>query len=289
MSIVDKFLSKRSSGAGEEGEMPFTDHLEHLRWHLLRSVAAIIIAAVVVFANIDWIFDEIILGPAKPDFWSYKALCSLAHAIETPSLCLKEIKLSFQNIQLTGQFMISFSSSLMIGFIVAFPYVFWEIWRFVKPALKATELKMARGIVFWTSILFFLGVLFSYYIIVPFTVNFFANYTLSDKFQNIITIENYYNTLFDVILGMGLVFQLPILVYFLSKIGLVTPQFLREKRRYAIMIIVVLSAIISPPDMFSLFFIAIPLTLLYEVGIMLSVRIAKKNGQPTKAVKKLDW
>lgn len=289
MSIVDKFLEKRGSGSNPEGEMPFTDHLEHLRWHLLRSIVAIIVAAIFVFANIDFIFDRIILGPARPDFFSYRVLCQLAEMIKAPSLCLEEVKLSFQNTQLTGQFMISFSSSLMIGFIVAFPYVFWEIWRFIKPALKEQELRLARGIVFWTSVLFFMGVLFSYYIIVPFTVNFFANYTLSDKFQNIITIDNYYNTLFDVILGMGLVFQLPILVYFLSKIGLVTPQFLREKRRFAIMIIVILSAVISPPDMFSLFFIAIPLTLLYEVGILLSARIAKQNGLPTKTVKKLDW
>ncbi len=290
MSFIDNFLAKRSAGAGSsEGDMPFTEHLEQLRWHLFRCVIAIIVSAVVVFVNIDWIFQNIILGPAQPDFLSYKALCYIAAKLDTPALCLEEIKIAFQNTQLTGQFMISLSSSLMIGFIVAFPYVFWEIWRFVKPALKTGELTIARGVVFWASTLFFLGVLFSYYIIVPFTINFFANYQLSKQFQNIITINNYYDTVFDIILGMGVVFQLPITIYFLTRIGIVTPQFLREKRRYAIMGIVVLSAFISPPDVFSLFFIAVPLVLLYEVGILISVRVAKRAGMPTRAPKKLDW
>jgi sec-independent protein translocase protein TatC len=291
LSLIDNFLAKRGEGASsnENAEMSFTDHLEQLRWHLFRSIIAILVAAIVVFINIEWIFSNIVLGPAKPNFLSYRVLCQLADIWNTPALCLEEIKLAFQSTQLTGQFMISFSSSLMIGFIVAFPYVFWEMWRFVKPALKKSELKLARGIVFWASILFFLGVLFSYYVIVPFTINFFANYQLSEQFQNIITIDNYYDTLFDIILGMGVVFQLPISIYFLSRLGIVTPQLLRDKRRFAIMLIVILSAFISPPDVFSLFFIAVPLCLLYEVGIMISVRVSKKAGLPTKEVKKLDW
>ena len=291
MSLIDNFLAKRGGANADnpEGEMAFTDHLEALRWHLFRSIVAIFVAAIFVFVNISWVFDNIILGPAKKDFLSYRALCYLADVFSTPALCLQEIKLEFQNTQLSGQFLISFSSSIMIGFIVAFPYVFWEFWKFIKPALKETELKLARGIVFWSSMLFFIGVLFAYYIIVPFTINFFANYTLSAQFHNIITISNYYDTLFDVILGMGIVFELPILIYFLTKIGIVTPMFLRDKRRYAILVIVVLSAFISPPDAFSLFFIAVPLVFLYEVGIIISARIAKKNGMPTKTPKKLDW
>lgn len=288
MSILDRFLSKRGNGSNG-AEMPFTEHLEQLRWHIFRSIIAIIVCAIVVFSNIDWIFDNIIIGPANKDFLTYRVLCYWAARLNTPGLCLEEIRLEFQNTQLAGQFMISLSSSVMIGFIVAFPYVFWELWRFVKPALKNNELRLARGIVFWSSLLFFLGVLFAYYIIVPFTVNFFATYTLSEKFHNIITIANYYDTLFDVILGLGIVFELPILIYFLSRIGLITPRFLRDKRKYAVMVIIVLSAFISPPDVFSLFFIAVPLVILYEIGILISVRVAKRAGLPTKEVKRLDW
>lgn len=269
--------------------MPFTEHLEQLRWHIFRSVIAIVVCAVVVFVNIDFIFDKIILGPADKDFLTYRMLCKWSEMFHLPGLCLEEIAIEFQNNKLAGQFMISLSSSIMIGFIVAFPFVFWEFWKFIKPALKTNELKLARGIVFWSSVLFFMGVLFAYYVIVPFTINFFATYTLSSKFHNIITIANYYDTLFDVVLGLGIVFEMPILIYFLSRIGIITPQLLRNSRRYALMIIVVLSAFISPPDAFSLFFIAVPLMMLYELGIIISVRVAKKAGKPTKDVKRLDW
>ncbi len=290
MSLLDKFISKRNNNSAQ-GEMAFTEHLEQLRWHLFRSVIAIFVATIVVFANIDFIFDKIILGPAYTDFISYRVLCHLGEIWNTPALCLDEINLAFQNTQLSGQFMISMTSSVMIGFIVAFPYICWELWKFINPALTERELKYAKGIVFWMSFLFFMGVFFAYYIIVPFTVNFLANYTLSDKFQNIITIANYYDTLFDVILGMGVVFELPIAIYFLSKLGIVTPKFLREKRRYAILIIMVLSAFISPPDAFSLFFIAVPLVILYEISILISARIRKNidDNSDNKPVKQLDW
>src|SRR5690606_18807378 len=166
----------------------------------------------------------------------------------------------------------SFSVSFMIGFIIAFPYIFWELWKFIKPALKPGELKYARGIVFWCSLLFFLGVLFAYYIIAPFTINFFANYQLSPQFKNIITIANYYDTMSDLILGMGIVFQLPVVVFFLSRIGLLTPGLMRDKRKYAIVIIMILAAVITPPDWLSIWIVTIPLILLYEAGIAISHR-----------------
>jgi sec-independent protein translocase protein TatC len=165
----------------------------------------------------------------------------------------------------------------MVGFLVAFPYVFWEFWRFIKPALKPSELKYARGIVFWSSLLFFTGVLFAYYIVTPFTINFFATYQLSPLFKNIITISNYYDTMSDLILGMGVVFELPIVVFFLSRIGLLTPQLMRSKRRYAILIIFVLAAVITPPDWFSIWLVAIPLLVLYEAGITISERANKER------------
>src|SRR5690606_29451497 len=179
--------------------MSFVDHIEELRWHVIRSLIALIIVSIAVFFNIEWIFDKIILGPAKADFVSYQWLCQLGQLIHVDVLCLGDMSLKFQNTQLSGQFMMSFSVSFMIGFIIAFPYIFWELWKFIKPALKPGELKYARGIVFWCSLLFFTGVLFAYFIIAPFTINFFANYQLSPSFQNIITISNYYDTMSDLV------------------------------------------------------------------------------------------
>ena len=227
--------------------MSFMDHIEELRWHIVRAIAAILICAIVVFFNIEWIFDHVILGPSHGSFVSYRYLCKLGQLLHVEALCLGDMNMSFQNNTLSGQFMTAFSSSFMIGFIVAFPYVFWEVWKFLKPALKPSELKYARGIVFWSSLLFFVGVLFAYYVIAPFTINFFANYQLSPIFKNIITIDNYFETMSDLILGMGIVFELPIVVFFLSKLGIITPALLRSKRRYAYFIILILSEVITPP------------------------------------------
>jgi sec-independent protein translocase protein TatC len=217
------------------------------------------------------------MGPAHPDFISYRILCKFGQYIGVNALCLQEINIEFQNTELAGQFMMSFSTSFTIGFIIAFPFIFWEFWKFIKPALKASELKHARGIVFWTSLLFFTGVLFAYYLIAPFTINFFAAYQLSPLFKNIITMANYYDTMSDLILGMGAVFELPVLVYFLSKVGILTPTLMRSKRRYAILIIFVLAAIITPPDWFSIWLVAIPLIMLYEASINISDRANKRR------------
>ncbi|MBS1782818.1 MAG: twin-arginine translocase subunit TatC [Bacteroidetes bacterium] len=275
MSLLDSFLSKRKRSPA--GEMAFTDHIEELRWHLIRAIGVIAIAAVVVFFNIEWIFTKIILGPARADFVSYGWLCNLGKSMGVSALCLGDMQLMFQNTELSGQFMMSFSSSLMIGFIIAFPYVFWELWRFVRPALSEKELKYAQGIVFWSSLLFFTGVAFAYFVIAPFTINFFANYQLSPQFKNIITIANYYDTMSDLILGMGLVFELPVLVFFLSRIGLLSPNLMRNKRRYAFIIILVVAAVITPPDWLSIWIVTIPLVLLYEAGIIISERAAKER------------
>ncbi len=286
MSILDKFLAKRSGG-NPNAEMGFTDHIEALRWHLVRALVAIIICAIVVFFNVEWIFEHIIMGPTNSDFVSYRLLCDLGKMIHVDALCLSDVKLRFQNNQLSGQFMMSFSISFMLGFILAFPYVFWEFWKFIKPALKPSELKYARGIVFWSSSLFFLGVAFAYFLIAPFTINFFAGYQLSPQFENIITIDNYYDTMSDLILGLGIVFELPIIVYFLSRIGILTPKLMRDQRRIAIVIIMVLAAVITPPDWFSIFLVAIPLVLLYEAGIVVSAKILREKKAKEKET--LDW
>jgi sec-independent protein translocase protein TatC len=271
--ILNYFFNKR--GHAKQAQMAFVDHIEELRWHIIRAILAILIASAYCFFNIEWIFTNIILGPTQNDFISYQYLNKLGELLHIDVLKLKDMSIQFQNTELSGQFMMSFSVSFMMGLIVAFPVVFWELWKFIRPALKANELKYARGIVFWSSLLFFIGVLFAYYIIAPFTINFFANYQLSPQFKNIITITNYYDTMSDLIMGMGLVFELPVIVYFLSRIGILTPKLMRDKRRYAILIIFFLAVIISPPDWFSCWLIALPLMLLFEISIGISDRANK--------------
>jgi len=275
VSFIDNFFKKRQKSAN--AEMAFVDHIEELRWHIIRSLAVILVFSILAFFKIEWIWDNIILGPAHTDFIAYRVLCQFGNKIGISALCLQEINLEFQNTELSGQFMLSFSTSFMVGVVVAFPYVFWEFWRFIKPALKKEELRYARGIVFWSSLLFFFGVMFAYYVVAPFTINFFANYQLSPSFKNIITMANYYDTMSDLILGMGVVFELPVVVFFLSKIGLLTPKLMRDKRRYAILIIFVLAAIVTPPDWFSIWLVAIPLLILYEASIAISDRANKQR------------
>lgn len=257
--------------------MAFTDHIEALRWHLIRSLIAVVVAATAIFVKIEWIFDHIILGPAHDDFIAYRWFCELADVTHLHSLCLGTIHLKFQNTELAGQFLMSISVSAMLGFIVAFPYILWELWKFIKPALRPTEVRYAKGLVFWCTLLFFIGVTFSYYIVVPYTINFFGNYQLSPTFQNIITMDNYYETMSDLIMGMGIVFELPIVVYFLSRIGILTPKIMRTQRRYAILILLVLSEVITPPDMFSCFLVFIPLYVLYELSVAISARAYKEK------------
>ena len=273
MRILNYFFNKR--GQSKQAQMAFVDHIEELRWHIIRAILAILIASAYCFFNIEWIFTNIILGPTQNDFISYQYLNKLGALLHISALQLQDMSIQFQNTELSGQFMMSFSVSFMMGLILAFPFVFWELWKFIRPALKASELRYARGIVFWSSLLFFIGVLFAYYIIAPFTINFFANYQLSPQFKNIITITNYYDTMSDLIMGMGLVFELPVIVYFLSRIGILTPKLMRDKRRYAIVIIFFLAVIISPPDWFSCWLIALPLMLLFEISIGISDRANK--------------
>jgi sec-independent protein translocase protein TatC len=257
--------------------MAFTDHIDDLRKHIIRSIIVIIIFAIVAYVNISWIFDAIIFAPSRPEFISNRIMCDIAKQFHIDNLCMEGFTMDFQNTQLSGQFMMSFSSSFMIGFILAFPFVFWQFWQFIKPALKPNEIRQARGLVFWGSLLFFVGILFAYYVIAPFTISFFALYTISPQFKNIITISSYYDNMSDIVFGMGIVFELPIVVYFLSRIGILTPKMMRDKRRYAILILLFLATIITPPDMLSCWFVFIPLYMLYEIGIVLSARVARER------------
>lgn len=270
-------------------EMGFLDHIEALRWHIVRMAVAVVVCAIAVFIKIEWIFENIIMGPAHNDFVSYKWFCALGRLLHYDAFCLSDIKMEFQNTAVTGQFMLGMSSSMMIGFILAFPYVLWELWRFIKPALKQSEIRATRGIVFWCSILFFTGVMFAYFIVAPYTINFFGNYQLSTKIRNVITTENYYDTMSNLILALGVVFELPMVVYFLSRIGILNPKFMREKRKYAILILFVLSEIITPPDLFSCLLVFFPLYALFEISVIVSGRaIAAKLKKEEAAAQNND-
>ncbi len=264
--------------------MNFLDHVEDLRWHIIRSAFAIFIAAILIFIKVEWIFDRIIMGPTNDDFISYKWFCALGRLLHYDQFCLSKINLTFQNTAVTGQFMMSLSLSMMLGFVVAFPFVLWELWKFIRPALKPTEAKMARGIVFWCSLLFFTGVLFAYFIVGPYAINFFGNYQLSPKVKNIITLDNYFEMMSTLVLALGVVFEMPVLMLFLTRIGILTPDLLRRHRRIAFLVLFLLSEIITPPDLFSCLLVFIPLYGLYEITLLLSNRTYKER-QKRKAQK----
>jgi sec-independent protein translocase protein TatC len=270
LSIYKNLLKKRNTNP--QAEMGFLDHVEDLRWHIIRSAAAILVAAIVVFCKVEVVFDRVILGPAHSDFVSYKWFCALGRLLHYDAFCLGQVTMKFQNTAVTGQFMMALSTSLWIGFIIAFPYVLWELWKFIKPALRPKEVKMAKGIVFWCSLLFFTGVFFAYYIVAPYAINFFGNYQLSPSVQNIVTLDNYFDMISTLVLALGIVFEMPILVLFLTRIGILTPVLLRKNRKLAFLILFILSEIITPPDLFSCLLVFIPLYILYEITVVMSTR-----------------
>ncbi len=257
--------------------MSFLSHLEELRWHIIRSVVAIFLFAIVAFLCYSFIFDNIILAPKSPHFVTNKLFSYLATLTGADVLSINQHPFQVININMAGQFSTHLSVSVVVGFIIAFPYIFHEIWSFIKPALYKNERKNARGAIFYTSFLFILGVLFGYYIITPLSVHFLGSYSVSSQIENQINLTSYISTVTSVVLASGVVFELPILIYFFSKIGLVTPQFLRKYRRHAIVLILILAAIITPPDVFSQILVCLPLMLLYEVGISISKRVIKNR------------
>ncbi len=274
------FLRRLRSGEGEESEMSFIDHLEILRWHIVRSVLAILISAILFFVYIDEIFDVVIMGPTRNDFISYRMLCNLSHLLHMgDSLCMPPMKLNLQVTSISGTFMSSITIAVVGGLLVAIPFVFYEIWKFVRPALKPTELTYTRGIIFWVSFFFFLGVAFGYFMLAPFTFNFLANYTIGGLgvIEYRPTLSDYLDTLIDIALGAGIAFELPMATWLLSKLGIITPSFLRNYRKYAYVVLLVLAAVITPsPDWGSQLIVVIPLVLLYEISILIAVRVRKK-------------
>jgi sec-independent protein translocase protein TatC len=261
----------------EENEMSFWEHLEELRWHLVRSIIAILVIAVLAFINRHIVFDSIILAPKDSEFITNRLLCKLSDILTVKALCLDNLSLEIINIRMSGQFLTHMYVSIITGFVLAFPYVLWEIWKFVRPALLPKEKKYSKGGVIISSFLFFLGVLFSYFLIVPLTLHFLGTYQVSDNVDNTISLGSYISTVVSVTFAVGLVFELPILVYFLSKIGVLTPQFMKKNRKYMLVILLVISAIITPPDIFSQIMVVIPLMGLYEVSIWISKRVSARR------------
>ncbi len=281
MALLD-FFSKRKKDT--KAEMSFIDHLEDLRWHVIRSVIAILIGAVVVFIYARDIVDKVLFAPADNSFVTYKWLCDLSHSLGLGDMvCLSGVDAKFQSNTMTGQFISTFTIAFIGGFIVAFPYVFWEFWKFIRPALSPKELKKTRGVIFWVSLLFFTGVLFGYYILTPFMINFYFSYTLSDKIINLPNFSDYIENLIYTTVGVGVLFQMPLLVMVLARVGIVTARFLRKYRRHAFIIILIAAAIITPStDPFSLTIVTIPLYLLFEASIIIASRINKRQEKEAK-------
>ncbi len=263
-------------------EMHFLDHLEALRWHLVRSAVSIVVFALVAFLNPEILFDKIILGAKNPDFLTYRALCKLSDLFHL-DMCIKEIPFTLINIDMSGQFTTHIYIAFVAGFIMAFPYFLWEIWRFIKPALSTKERKYSRGVVFFSSVLFLSGVLFGYFVISPLSINFLGSYQISKQVANQISLDSFISIVTMLTLASGVVFELPVVIYFLSKIGIVTPSFLRTYRKHSMVIILIVAAVITPsPDVTSQLLVAIPLFVLYEISIGVSALVVRNKKKMEK-------
>lgn len=284
IEILAKIFKKRIFKKREDPakEMTFWDHLSELRKRLVRMVLAWLVMTVVAFINSRYIFDEILLAPKESSFITYKWLCKLGNVLQTTTigqwlhtdkLCLPPMSLTIINLNLSGQFMTDMTVSMFAGLILASPIIIFQLWQFVMPALYDTERRYARQAVFVMSFLFILGVLFSYYFMVPWTLNFLGTYQVSSLVANQISLSSYISTVTSTILSVGVVFELPVVVYVLSKIGIITPGFLQKNRKYAFVIILIVAAIITPPDVFSQIIVTIPLYSLYEISILVAKRV----------------
>lgn len=266
-------------------DMSFLDHLEILRWHLVRSVAAIMVGAVVIFINRVFVMDQILLAPTKNSFETYRIFCELSgwlnslmpDLVEKDALCFSELKITLLNTKLQGKFYAAMIVSFVGGLIMAFPYVLWEIWKFIKPALHSHESKRARGVVFFGSVLFALGVSFGYFIISPLAVHFLATFEIAGGIAEMIDMNSIMGTITSSTLACGVVFELPVITYYLAKIGLISSTFMKKYRKHSFVVTLILSAIITPPDVFSQVLVAIPIVILYEISIIIAKRMEKKR------------
>jgi sec-independent protein translocase protein TatC len=264
-------------------EMSFLDHLEELRWHLIRSVIAILIVAIVAFIFKDFIFDVLLFGPKQKDFITYRWFCSISQTLgQGNSFCIDELPFRIQSRTMAGQFSAHLWTSILAGFILAFPYIISEFWKFISPGLYEKERKNARGFIFIASMLFFIGVLFGYYIVTPLSINFLGNYSVSSEIFNDFDLSSYIGLLRASVLAAGIIFELPIIVYFLTKVGIITPDFLRKNRKISLVVVLSLSAIITPPDIASQIIVSIPILVLYEVSILISRIVTSRQNEVLK-------
>jgi sec-independent protein translocase protein TatC len=260
-----------------KSEMTFLEHLEVLRWHLVRSAFAVLVFATLAFLFKDIVFDQILLAPKSPNFISNRLLCELGQKWNFSQLCINRTDYKIVNLEVTGQFNMHIMVSIIAGLIVAFPYIFWELWRFIAPALRENERKYARRSIFYISLLFLLGIGFGYFIIIPMTVDFFFTYQVSANIENLPNMSSYISTVAATTLGCGLVFEIPVIIFFLSKIGLMSSAFLKKVRKHALVVILIIAAIITPPDVVSQIIVTLPLVLLYELGIIIARRNERKR------------
>lgn len=274
MSIFN--VLKKKPNPGEEGseelEMGFFDHLEVLRWHIIRSVLAIVVLAIVFFSMKSFTFDTIVFGPKKPEFITYRVVCEIS-----PAICFSPPHLTLITREMGEQFFIHMKVAFWMGLIAAFPYIFWEFWRFIKPGLYKTEQKAVRGIVLYCSFLFFSGVAFGYFIIAPFAITWLGSYTVGTEAENAPTLASYVNYMTMFTLPTAILFELPIVAYFLGKVGIISSAFMRSYRRHAIVIIFIFAGILTPPDVITQTLIGAPMILLYEISIRVVKNIEKKN------------
>ncbi|GMN08522.1 twin-arginine translocase subunit TatC [Croceitalea sp. MTPC5] len=261
-------------------EMSFLDHLEELRWHLIRSILAIVIVGCVAFTMRGFIFDTVLFGPKKMDFPTYQFFCSIATFFKiTSEFCADTLPFTIQNRTMAGQFSAHIWTSIWAGFIVSFPYVLWEIWRFISPGLHQNERRHSRGFILVASALFFLGVLFGYYVVAPLSINFLGTYQVSKEVLNEIDISSFIATVRASVIACGIMFELPIIIYFLTKVGLVTPEILKKYRKIALVVVLILSAVITPPDVTSQIVVSIPVLILYQVSIHISKLVVKRDAK----------
>jgi len=271
-----------NKGKKGDKEMSFLEHLEELRWHIIRSVLAILFFMILAFIFKNIIFGKVILGPPNSHFITNRLLCQLGDFLNIPAICINTKPLNLINIKMSGQLTTHITVSMIAGLILAFPVILWEFWQFFKPALKDTEARYAKGAVFAASVLFFIGVLFGYFLLAPLSIHFLNSYEISADVVNQINVRSYIGTLSSICLATGLIFELPIITFFLTKIGIVTPTFMRKYRKHSIVVIFIISAIITPPDVFSQTLVALPLLGLYEISIFISSRVMKQKEKDRK-------
>lgn len=277
-------MIKQLNDGQESQEMSFLDHLEELRWHLIRACLAVVIAGFVAFLAKGFIFDVLLFGPSRADFFTYDILCRLSSYVGLEGgFCFDgDMPFSIQSRTMGGQFSAHIWTSITAGFIISFPYVIYEFWKFISPAMYTNERNTARGFIFISSVLFFLGVLFGYYLITPLSINFLGRYQVSDQVLNEFDIGSYISLVRSSVVASGLIFELPIIIFFLTKIGLVTPEFLQKYRKYALVIVLIIAAIITPPDILSQIIVAIPVLVLYEVSILIAKIVTRNEKRKLK-------